>query len=762
MGPFLRAFETRKSTIALTLSTRSFTEVGTKYNGKRWLYESRDLKNDFVRREGEFSEETETDQLKEGDEATNDELQPTKRPYWKRYEIRNKFYDVKRFFTTPEWMKPSWSKVEKLKEWWVAKHTTEKSQSQEAYGDIYPLEIPTSNEQDGASDDSDMVSVIRKVGVGLPINLAQRRILLKEAKMVLGYKHVLRALQVRDPHELLRVLVKLSKVDNYGVSFSPLLDIPPNTFSEILRLLDPKHFFGRYKGLLQDFHHRDLLEMRIDTLDYDGTHRAYTVYLWHLQRIIMKRQERHPLYLSEYKMLLKAAKFTGHQAVADLTWKSLLSNRYQVMENRRILPDVECFNDYMATMCWSDILSPFHSDRLRVVSHYKELRQWDDRPHAFNRHRIGPDNGVKVSVSRLFREMVEAGLIGNEETFCLLMVSASREGDLETAKTILSRVWNIDIEFKKRIDDSKLDKILPDSPLYPSKRLISTIAHIYCINNNLPMALRVIDQVSRKYSIDIPVSTWKDLLEWTAVFARKVRGNVSHIEKGFDEGMLPPSGMDEVWTNMISEPYNIKPTLPMYNIYIRNLLSRRKIGEAQVQIAEAHRLHYRLAQRVNRYRILYENSLTRRMPESAVTRIRQRDFIFHRLKLRISRMYMRQWVSFLIYRPAEYLSTYHANWAYQNIPTLVKRYKSFLRGEMAYQTYTGHVRLDTGKPQETKLRIWRRRYGDMGPRRRRLRKNLGRLLKRREEYRYNQKRRAAGGKFQLAAQVVQDHRMYGV
>ncbi|KAF7862541.1 hypothetical protein EAF04_007414 [Stromatinia cepivora] len=759
MGPFLRGFETRKSTIATTLyTTHSFTKVGRSYYGKRCLYESRGPEsghNKSLPGESDIQEETGIDQSKEGDEATNDGLQAPKREYWRRYEIRNRYRDVKTFFKTPEWMKPAWSKSENLKDWWVAKHATEKSQSQEAYGDIYPLEIQT-RETDEASDESDMVSVIRKVGVGLPTSLAQRRILLKEAKMVLGYRHVLRALHLRDPHELLKVLVKLSDVDNFGVNYSPLLDIPPNTFSEILRLLDPKHFFGRYKRLLHDFKHKDLLEMRTDTIDYDGTHRAYTVYLWHLHRIIMKRQIKYPIYLSEYKMLLKAAKFTGHQAVADLTWKSMISNRYQVMESRQVQPDVECFNYYMATMCWSDILSPYHSDRLRVVSHYKELRQWNDRPYQLNRHRIGPDNGVRISVTRLFQEMSATGLMGDEETFCLLMVSASREGDLETAKTILNRVWQIDIDLKNS-ENLKLNTRLPDSPLRPSQRLIRTIAHIYCINNDLPMAMHVIDQVSRRYSIEISKETWQDLLEWTAVFARK-RPSASQRERGFDEGVLPLASMGKVWDSMISEPYNIKPNLSMYNIYIRYLLSTRKFGKAQILIAEAHRLHNELAHRANRYRILYENSLMRRKPDSVVTGIRQRDFIFHHFKLRISRMYMRQWINYLIYRPGKYLSKYHANWAFQEVPAIIERYKSFLRGEITYQTYTGHVRLNTGKPEETKLRIWRRRYGNMRSRKRRLRKSLGKLLKKKGEYRYNRERKAAGGQVQLAAKVVQDHR----
>lgn len=750
MGPFLRGFEMRKSTIATITYTHSFTHVSRKYNGKRWLHESgypRNGHHESVPRGTKFWEETDVDQLEEGNDINSDEPQARRLHYLEKHEKRNPYRDTKTFFKTPEWMKPTWSKQENLKDWWIGKDTTEKSQSQEAYGDIYPLEIPASRKQDKTSDESDVVSLIKEVGVGVPINLHQQRILLKEAKRIVEYKHVLRALRQRDPHELLKALSNLSAVNTFGVNNSPLLDIPPNTFSEILRLLDPKHFFGRHKELLKDFSHRDLLDMRIDTIDDDGTHRAYTVYLWHLHRIIIKRRQKHSMYLSDYKMLLKAAKFTGYQAVADLTWKSLISNQSQVMENRRILPDVECFNYYIATMCWSDILSPFHYHRLKVVPQYKAQRQWEVRPHQLNRHRLGSNNGIKLSVSRLFREMSKTGLIGNEETFCLLLVSASREGDLETAGTILNRVWQIDIESNSSNNskNSKLNNLLPDSPLHPSQRLIRTVVHIYCINNDLPTAIRVMDQISRKFSIEISIQTWQDLLRWTSFFARK-KGNAVNIEKGFAEGLLPPASMSQVWENMISEPYNVKPTLSMYNIYIRHLLKNRQIGKAQVQIVEAHRLHIILARKVDRYRILFENSLTRRKFDSTITSIRQRDFIFHRLKLRISRMYMRLWLNHLIFRPGHYLTKYHADWAFREVPNLVRKYKSFLRGKLAYPTYTGHVLLDTGKQEETRLRIWRRRYGDMRSKRRRRRKCLGILLKKRGEYRYNRNRIAAGGR----------------
>lgn len=752
---FSRIVGTRKFTIVTRRLTHSFTKVAGRLNsdrreiGKRGFWESKDTGDD-QNQSVQGEEGNDQDSLVRGElkfrgyrlpkgnsqsketEVTHGSLQAPKPRYWERYKIKHNpsIESVKTHFSTPSWMLASWTKKERASDWWTGKHATEKSQRQEAYGDIYPLEIPTRISINAYSDDSDTVAQIRSVGVGVPINLVQRKSLLNEAKKAVTYRHVLRALRMRNPHELLQIMAKLAEAYDGDITSSPIYEIPPNTFSEILRLLDPKHFFGRYQGLLEDFKHKDLLELRIDTLDHEGTHRAYTVFLWHLHRLMLKRRlNRYPPSLSDYKLLLKAAKFTGCQAVADLTWHALLSNRSQVVETRRIVPDVECFNYYMATMCWSDTLSPFHADKLRVVSHHKELRQWERRPHLFSRHRLGGDYGIKITVSRLFREMSAAGLIGDEETFRSLMVAASREGDLETVQAILKRVWQIDIDESRSHENFHVNKYAPDSPLYPNTELIRTMVHVYCINNDLPMAMRVIDKISRKYSIKIPVKAWQDVLGWTAVFARK-KGSVFHQEKGLDEGILPPSGMKSVWLSMISEPYNIKPTLRMYNVYIRHLLSTRQIGEAQAQMVQAYQLHSQLVKTALRYRYLYESSLKKRKSDSMITSSRRRDFVYHQLKLKISRMYMRSWVSYLISKPSKFLTKYHADWAFQRIPMIVQGYNSFLQGKISYQTYTGHVVLHTGKVRNTKVRIWRRRYGDKTSSRRRRRRWLGILLRR--------------------------------
>ena len=188
--------------------------------------------------------------------------------------------------------------------------------------------------------------------------------------------------------------------------------------------------------------------------------------------------------------------------------------------------------------------------------------------------------------------------------------------------------------------------------------------------------------------------------------------------------------------------------MAMYNIYIRNLFFRRRYGEVQIRLAEAHRLHKILAFRAQHYKLLYETSLMRREPESSITMVRKRDFVFHRLRLRSSRMYMRRWLLFLIRSPEKHLTRFHENWAFQNIPIIVKEYKSFLPDELRYKTYTGHVLLKTETSKENKLRIWRRRYGNMGPRKRRRRRSLGKYLTRRKS-KLDQARKAAdgGGRF---------------
>jgi hypothetical protein len=135
--------------------------------------------------------------------------------------------------------------------------------------------------------------------------------------------------------------------------------------------------------------------------------------------------------------------------------------------------------------------------------------------------------------------MVESGVPGNEETFRLLITAMGREGDLDSIANILKRVWQIDVEALLAADETSVPSARSypeDSPFYPSNKLLFTLAHAYGTNNNIPLALRLVDYVSSQYSLPIPIEVWNELFQWTYVLSLTPRvlkrsGCQSRMEK---------------------------------------------------------------------------------------------------------------------------------------------------------------------------------------------------------------------------------------
>jgi hypothetical protein len=182
------------------------------------------------------------------------------------------------------------------------------------------------------------------------------------------------------------------------------------------------------------------------------------------------------------------------------------------------VPVAECYNDYLATKCWQGSLNPYERFRLRVIPDNITPRTWEVPPYSLKRHFLGPRRGLKAQASHLFRQTVESEVPGNEETFCLMITAMGREGDLDSIANILKRVWQIDVEALLAADETSVPSARSypeDSPFYPSNKLLFTLAHAYGTNNNIPLALQLVDYVSNQYSLPIPIEVWNELFQWT-------------------------------------------------------------------------------------------------------------------------------------------------------------------------------------------------------------------------------------------------------
>jgi hypothetical protein len=358
-------------------------------------------------------------------------------------------------------------------------------------------------------------------------------------------------------------------------------------------------------------------------------------------------------------------------------------------------------------------MNPLLRFRLRVISDNFGPRSWDTPPYSLKGHAVGGRiSSLKGQIAGLFREMVQAGVSGNEETFCLMMAALAREGDMPRVASILQRVWNIDVQRLMSSNESETlsaKSYLPDSPFYPSEMLLYTISHAYGINNQIPTALRLVDFVSSQYSIPISTNVWNELLQWTFVLSNKPkvlkrRGKV--IDTGKEINQLPPEAVSNLWKAMISEPYNVKPTIEMYNRLIINLSRQERYGEMQIRMEEARRLLIEDVRRLSHLQALF-NATTRRPSPMHLAEQRMRDLLFARLRVRLNRMYVKRWVRRLVYHGSNSLK-YSDEWSAQNVPNIVKNWSLFVPSKVKYSIRSGVVSFRSGTEAMNQSRYLRR------------------------------------------------------
>ena len=522
-------------------------------------------------------------------------------------------------------------------------------------------------------------------------------------------RRLYQALRTGNPHNVLKELIGLVRFDGFNHYSRALQTIPSTTFSEILRCLDPRFFVSRYGDFYEEISRNYAKVMGIPSVSYLGYHRFSTIFLSQIHGIIKARQRDHPLSLSDFRYLLKCARVTGNIKAAKEVWKAMTTVSSSG-PNGTVTPDGECYKYYLATMTWSDPASPFLSNRLRVIPDNIEPRSWPNPPYTLKGHRAGPDNGIKLQVSQLFRQMVKAGVPGDEETFCLMMMGFAREGDTNSVGLTLKRVWGIDVDALLSVDESELQPVKPyplDSPFYPTAKILHTISHAYGINNDLSTALRAVDYVSRQYKIQIPTSVWNELLTWTFILAKKRHGG--RVERdGTTIGQLPPNAVSNIWDTMTSEPYNVQPTMEMYDRYISNLFQRQRFGVIRKVMQEARCLHIQHVRSLSRHHILMRSTFK---PGHPVSERRMRELQFLRMRVMRNHAYLKKWVRNLILRASLSLK-YHPNWSGHDLPDLLREWNLFVPNRVKYSIATGQVKFwtDVVVDNGVQQRKWRVGY----------------------------------------------------
>lgn len=361
----------------------------------------------------------------------------------------------------------------------------------------------------------------------------------------------------RDPQALLMYM------DQAADDLEFMHAIPGVTFIELLRQLHPRNEFSplraEYKGQGPKHYHM-LSGWRIRF--YDALLDRRRLY----QDIALKRiASGRKLGVGEYTQLLNLARATWDGLTALEIVKNMLAEE--------VMPDLSCYNHYFEARCWSDAYHPDESQRLRVTPHNMEMRKSLSKRLVSDEvmidgHKV-EENGLRWEITRMFTKMVQEGIRPDTRAYCNLITAQSREGDLRAIKSVLSRVWDVDIDrLLLGAPDSDENKLPKDSPTYPTKDLLFTLAHVFGSNSDVPAAIRIVDHFSRKYSIRIPQPVWAELMQWTFVLSAR-RRKTRRLD-GSSVGQLPLKSVESLWDVMQGAPYHSQPTLLMYDYVIRS------------------------------------------------------------------------------------------------------------------------------------------------------------------------------------------------
>jgi hypothetical protein len=513
-----------------------------------------------------------------------------------------------------------------------------------------------------------------------------------------------RALQSGDSHAILSALLRFIKVDDNGYQgHSTFFSLSNNTFSEVLRCLDPERFVGRYLNLHKSIGRSRPRYISLQTQNEDGLYQFSVNFMARIRVIIaLRRSLGFVLSLPDYKHLLRCAAAVENPKASQAIWLAMQRDGVEL--------DTECYNYYLSGLLGVGLSNGTQRSHLRVPPDIPPAGP-EGPFKAFKGYYDNLGVHIKYEATKMFSDMHEGGLIGDERTFCLLMISLARVGDVQGVKGILRRVWDIDVDdlMTKNDSDSTLGqpKYFPfGSPFRPSRNLLFAVAHSFAINNGIPVALRLIDFVSRKYFLPIPNEVWEDLLGLTFALSTPRVTKTKADEMGLT--LLPVETVTNLWAALISEPYNVTPNMAMYDRLIVNLLRRQRFHEAREHMEHARKLHIKNVYLYRTKKMIAElqSSLFEEGDDSERLEVvrgstpyqnyqsLQRDKTFQHLLQNSSRQFLNRWCKMFI-RMADKVMDIPSFTAVE-LPSFVYKFRLFLSPRIEYPIPTGFISFPSG------------------------------------------------------------------
>ena len=485
------------------------------------------------------------------------------------------------------------------------------------------------------------------------------------------------------------------------------------TFTEVVQVLDAERLFGDYKLVYRNvkptlttqplYRSIRMLETRLDDFARD------------MDRILqMRRDAGHKLERNACKVFLRAAAVMGDAQRALHMFDT-------IMPADGVRPDLECFNLVMEALCWNHAFTKSEWRDLRVTETRLRIRRVGNPspPLRFSGHKVdvqlthsmNPRAGLRHKIVTRFRELVAAGLHGNEQTFTNIMVAMGREGDLTGVKSILKSVWNVDADMLSAYDEEEIESPTfyeEGTPLRPSVRLLFTIVHVFGTNNQVGVAFTLLDYVSRNYNLPITQDVWFELCIWTRV-ASAYRTQAQK-RKGEAVGQVDWRVFEKLWQVMTDEPHNMVPSVPFWNHRVAILKRARSLDEevnsTRHMLAGLATTKERAIRLFQEMMYLIENPQDHDLerPLTAEFLDNRRDFII------ASQEYDRDLQMVVVAVRRIFNGRFWAGsgseyeWAARRLPALLAEFVECAPDVIEYRTPTGTVQVDVKRHREHELR----------------------------------------------------------
>lgn len=368
----------------------------------------------------------------------------------------------------------------------------------------------------------------------------------------------------------------------------------------------------------------------------------------------------HRLGALEYCHLLDCARAGEDIKMAEELW-------VQMVRRSDLVLDTWCYNCYLAALAGTAA-----TDREKRVTRWTLMVKRQQLPE-----------GTRTIAYRVYSHMLSEGVRPNSMTFDLLILAMARSGDVSGVKRLLHTVWGVNVSGLSEPGNnlaSQPPTCTPDSQEHPTGHTLAAIAMALGSNNDIETAIRVVDHLARRYKVPITMPVWVGLVNWTYALARR------------PSRVVPAHSVLEFWEIMRGPPYNVRPTIEMYDYLVRSLISRQYVSPAEDKMDEAAVLYTNLIRHLFEVEERYDSAVLGDTDESKIAYEElQRELAIARRAVHRHRSMIRRWVELLVLGRGM-----NIEFNRRKVPDIIAKWGHFLGDSVIYYIDSGYIALALG------------------------------------------------------------------